>query len=193
MGRTSDARERLLQSGMELIHAGGYAQAGIQEICDHAGVRKGSFYHFFPSKGELALAVVERFRERSDAILDQALAPDLPPGERIVRLFALAGEIQQGFKAEDGWVKGCPFANLALEMSTRDEPLRLLLEQVLQGVIQRLEGVVREAGHPPATAQPTAEAIFSLFEGAILLAKTRNDPEVIRRMGVVTRALLEEA
>ncbi|MBF0108923.1 MAG: TetR/AcrR family transcriptional regulator [Magnetococcales bacterium] len=194
MGRTSDARERLIQSGMELIHAGGYTQAGVQEICDQAGVRKGSFYHFFPSKGDLALAVVERFQEQAREIfLDRALASDLPPGERILRFFTLAGEIQQGFKEADGWVKGCPFANLALEMSTRDQALRLLLEQVLQGVIQQLEGVAREAGQPPSAAQRTAEAIFSLFEGAILLAKTRNDPEVIRRMGAVAQTLIEMA
>ncbi|MBF0626300.1 MAG: TetR/AcrR family transcriptional regulator [Magnetococcales bacterium] len=191
MGRTSDARERLIQSGMELIHAGGYAQAGIQEICAHAGVRKGSFYHFFPSKSELALAVVERFREMSDAILDRALSGDLPPRERIPRLFALAGEIQQGFKTEGGWVKGCPFGNLALEMSTRDETLRHRLEQVLQDVIQRLAEVVEETGSPAGDARHKAEAIFSLFEGAILMAKTRNDPEIIHRMGAMALRLLD--
>ena len=63
MGRHSDARERLIEAAGELWHTRSYADVGVSEICDHAGVQKGSFYHFFSSKRDLALAVIdERWR-----------------------------------------------------------------------------------------------------------------------------------
>ncbi|MBF0185034.1 MAG: TetR/AcrR family transcriptional regulator [Magnetococcales bacterium] len=187
MGRTSDAKERLIQSGMALIHAGGYAQAGVQDICLRAGVRKGSFYHFFASKSALALAVVERFRQFSDQFLDQALANDLPAVERLIRLFHMAAVLQEEFQRESGFVKGCPFGNLALEMSGHDEPLRHALVEIFTALRQRVATVLDEAGSSQATLQ--AEAVVNLFEGAILLAKTHNDPQIIRRMGVIVPEL----
>ena len=59
MGRTSDARERLLASGLELIYDKGYNAVGVSEVCAKAGVNKGSFYHFYPSKQQLGLAIVD--------------------------------------------------------------------------------------------------------------------------------------
>ena len=65
MGRTSNARERLIESASELWHSRSYADVGVNEICEHAGVRKGSFYHFFASKQDLALAVIDSFWSRA--------------------------------------------------------------------------------------------------------------------------------
>ncbi|UCD12029.1 MAG: helix-turn-helix transcriptional regulator [Nitrospinaceae bacterium] len=44
----SDAKQRILDSARGLIYSRSYAGVGVQEICKHAGVKKGSFYHFFP-------------------------------------------------------------------------------------------------------------------------------------------------
>ncbi|HTO08336.1 MAG TPA: helix-turn-helix domain-containing protein, partial [Myxococcota bacterium] len=59
MGRTSDARERLIDEASRLFHARSYESVGVQELCDAAEVNKGSFYHFFPSKEDLAAAVID--------------------------------------------------------------------------------------------------------------------------------------
>ncbi|GAB0057753.1 Transcriptional regulator AcuR [Candidatus Magnetaquicoccaceae bacterium FCR-1] len=186
MGRTSDAKERLIQSGMELLHAGGYARAGVQEICTRAGVRKGSFYHFFASKSALGLAVLERLHDESSRLLAEALAPDLPPEGRIARLFDRAAEIQELFLTETGAVRGCPLGNLTLEMSNEDETFRLYLTRVLRETIHHIEKVIA----PREESTIMAEAILSLLEGAILLAKAENDPAVIRRMGEMAARIL---
>ncbi|MBF0340142.1 MAG: TetR/AcrR family transcriptional regulator [Magnetococcales bacterium] len=192
MGRTSDARERLIQSGMELLHSGGYARAGVREICARAGVQKGSFYHFFATKGDLGLAVLERYHSHAHAVLDQALTPELSPAARIERLFQLSSEIQQQFRQEVGVMPGCPFGNLVLEMSTCDEGFRLFLARVLREIMERLEGAIRTA-EPESDGQQTkhrAEAIFALLEGAILIAKAENDPSIIQRMGIMAKRLV---
>ena len=59
MGRKSNAKERLINSAIELIGTRSYNSVGVQEICEHAGVKKGSFYHFFPSKSDLTVAALD--------------------------------------------------------------------------------------------------------------------------------------
>ena len=60
MGRTSDARERLVAAATELFSERAYGAVGIAEIASRAGVQKGSFYYFFSSKEALALAVIDQ-------------------------------------------------------------------------------------------------------------------------------------
>ncbi len=62
MGRVSDAKEHLIESGKQLMHARGYTAVSVQDLCQHAGVNKGSFYYFFPAKRDLVLAVIHGAR-----------------------------------------------------------------------------------------------------------------------------------
>ncbi|MEW8500635.1 MAG: helix-turn-helix domain-containing protein, partial [Candidatus Thiodiazotropha taylori] len=54
-----DTKERILATARELFHGRSYADVGIKEICSMANVQKGSFYHFFQSKQDLAMAVID--------------------------------------------------------------------------------------------------------------------------------------
>ncbi|NNF95750.1 MAG: TetR/AcrR family transcriptional regulator, partial [Halobacteria archaeon] len=51
-----DTYQRIVDSAKQLMHASSYADVGVAAICEKAEVKKGSFYHFFPSKQELTLA-----------------------------------------------------------------------------------------------------------------------------------------
>src|SRR6187402_1253199 len=83
MGRTSDARERLIDSMVELIWIGSYGSTSVDSICERAGVKKGSFYHFFPSKTDLALAAIDHAFAEARAILDGIYSPVNAPLERL--------------------------------------------------------------------------------------------------------------
>ena len=61
MGRVSDAKERLMEAVRELIWTGSYGSTTIDQICEKAGVKKGSFYYFFDSKSDLAVAALDTF------------------------------------------------------------------------------------------------------------------------------------
>ena len=50
MGRTSNAKERLLQVAFDLIWQQSYGAVSVDDICQRAKVKKGSFYYFFPLK-----------------------------------------------------------------------------------------------------------------------------------------------
>ncbi len=91
MSAQSDTRTRILEAARDLIYASSYADVGVQAICDRAGVKKGSFYHFFKSKQALTLAVIDHFfSDFRDSLIREAFDSDLPPPERFERLVALA-------------------------------------------------------------------------------------------------------
>jgi AcrR family transcriptional regulator len=62
--RTDSARGRLIESAIGLIHAGSYGAVSVNDLCAAAEVKKGSFYHFFPTKRDLALAAIDAYWER---------------------------------------------------------------------------------------------------------------------------------
>ena len=63
MENTTDTRQRIIDVAKSRFHSRSYADVGVKEICDNARVQRGSFYHFFPSKRDLILAVIEEFAE----------------------------------------------------------------------------------------------------------------------------------
>jgi TetR/AcrR family transcriptional repressor of nem operon len=162
---------------------------GVAAICDSAGVKKGSFYHFFPSKKELMLAVIDEFLvELKEQIFARAFAPDLPPLDRVRRLVELAYHFQKEIAGTLGHTLGCPFGNLAAEMSTQDESIRQKVEGVFAQLESRFAATLDEAARrgdldADVDIESTAKAMFAYIEGIMLMAKTRNDPEVIRQLG----------
>ena len=56
-----EVRRRLLAQGLDLVHARGFAASGVKDITDAAGVPKGSFYAYFPSKEAFAAAILDHY------------------------------------------------------------------------------------------------------------------------------------
>src|SRR6476659_11363181 len=56
-----EVRRRLLAAGLDLVHARGFAASGVKDITDAAGVPKGSFYAYFPSKEAFAAAILDHY------------------------------------------------------------------------------------------------------------------------------------
>lgn len=189
-----DTRQRILSSARELFHANSYAEIGIKQICDAARVQKGSFYHFFPSKRDLALAVIEDMAEDwAHGFVHEAFDLALPPMERLDYLIDAAYYWQKAAKDIEGRMPGCLFGNLVLELSTRDDVLRAKLSAVFDKTLSRFEETLIEAVESGAVApldtHLTAQAMLSYLEGVILLAKSRNEPELIQRLGPALKGI----
>ena len=200
MGQVSDAKDKLLNSALDLIYARSYAAVGVQELCEHAGVKKGSFYHFFPSKRDLTLAALDRQWETiRRTVLEPAFSKDLPPLKRIARCFDRLFDLQCGVKERTGHVHGCPFGNLALELSTQDGVIRRKVDRIFGELAAYFEQALREAAAageiPDQDVGTTAQTLVAYMEGVILLAKTRNDLNLIKRLrrGVLQRLIGSQA
>jgi TetR/AcrR family transcriptional regulator, transcriptional repressor for nem operon len=188
MGRTSDARERLVDEASQLFHARSYESVGVQELCEAASINKGSFYHFFASKEDLAAAVIDaQWQATLDQILDPALADDVPPLARLERLFLYMTKQQREARRELGRTPGCPLANMVGEVASHEPKLRRKLIRVYDSLDERIADVLRaavKAGELPRGTNVDArtEAIVALAEGAMLLSAIHDDPATASRL-----------
>jgi len=185
MGRTSAARQSLVDSAGELIFERGYAAVGVAEICARAGVQKGSFYHFFPSKQALTVAAIEDYWTRQRACWAALLGDDRrPPLDRLRAIFAANVDALTADKRERGVVRGCLLGNLALELSTHDPVVRARLDEVFTEQVEMVRGTLTAAAAEGsidsgrATAA-TARALLAQLEGMVMFAKVANDPGVL--------------
>lgn len=182
-----DTQQRILDSAKELFHAKSYADVGVAAICEKAKVQKGSFYHHFKSKQELTLAVIDTYYgDFKEGIIDASFAAQLPPLDRLTRFADLSTDMQINIHKHTGHVYGCPFGNLATEMSTQDETIRHKLDGKFVNLLHMFRDTLQEAVDNGDVAkinvENTAQAMLAMFEGAMLLAKTQNDPQILREL-----------
>ena len=188
MMQIHDTKQRLLDTARDLFYARSYEDVGVQEICREAGVKKGSFYHFFPSKRDLTVAMLDAswqlFRE---ALLTEVFVRDIPPLERLQRMLDVQYRHHCEVKGKTGQVFGCPFGNLACEMSTQDEVIRERLKRIFKDIEALIEQVLveaRAAGDlPELDTHATASAMMVYLEGLSVMAKTYNDPGLLKQVG----------
>ncbi len=195
MGRPSDARKRLVRVAVKEIFAQSYTSVGVDELCAKAEVSKSSFYHFFPSKHELALVSLDTYwQSLLRRVIEPAFASEVSPDERILRFFDLMYEGQRVQWETEGYVRGCLIGNLTLEMSAQDAAFRAKVESIFTHWSNFIEQAVCDgvkmgifATSDPAT---TAQAILAYIEGTLLLARSRNDPRLIKQLRGGVLALL---
>ncbi|GAA3044214.1 TetR/AcrR family transcriptional regulator [Streptomyces glomeratus] len=184
MGRTSDAREKILGAAQALIELRGYSALGVAEICKAAGVPKGSFYYFFASKEALALAVLDEHWADQERTWRRILTSEAEPLHRLRLLFEATEAGQRAGRQSCGTVSGCLFGNLTLEMSNHTEAIRGRLQEIFDAQVDMVESVVAEAlARKEVTVADTREAARSVvaqLEGQVLFAKLYNDT---RRLG----------
>jgi len=186
MGRKSDARQRILDAGADLFGKRAYSSIGVAEVCTAAGVPKGSFYYFFPSKQALALEVVNEHWIWQRGEWNRILTGQGTVVERLRNLFVTTAEMQSEALKGTGSVTGCLFGNLALEVSSQDDPVRTRLQEIFQEQIDIVETVIREAvrGGELKSTDPraAAKAIVAQIEGLVLFAKLFNDPGQLEQL-----------
>jgi TetR/AcrR family transcriptional repressor of nem operon len=184
MGRTSDAKEKLLAAALELIWTNSYGAVGVEQICERAGVNKGSFYHFFPSKADLAVAAFEESWQRRRPAYDEMFSPLVSPLDRLRRWCCSIYEGQKERFLATGFVCGCPYTNIGAELSTQDERLRIKSAELLDRGLRYLESAIADAQRDGMIATGDAKALAKTIgcaaTGLIVQAKVRNDPELLR-------------
>lgn len=180
-------RDRLLQAAASLMWERSFQGIGVDDLCQRAGAKKGSFYHFFPSKTDLAIAAIERSWAQAKAEIFEPIFKGERGGLSQLRtLVEKVHEFQLHVAAEKGAFLGCPFGSLGQEMARQDERIRKTLQKIFSAHYDYLEAALvraQQAGEIPAgNNRQRAKNIFALLEGALLLAKVANDPKIFRNV-----------
>src|SRR6201981_3207572 len=184
--RVCDSKLRLLQTAHELIWRQSYGSVGVDQICEQSGVKKGSFYHFFRSKSELTVAAYENYWEQSRLTLDGIFSAQTPPLERLDAYFENIRRNQTDNFERPGRVPGCPFVSLGSELSTQDEAIRLMAQQISERKCRYLESTLGDAMElgeiPKQDARSLAQEVHFFIVGLIQEAKISNNIDVLERM-----------
>ena len=185
---------RLLSTAMELIWESSYGSVSVDDICRKAGVKKGSFYHFFPSKSDLTIAAMEADWRAKQPELDAVFSPQTPPLQRLERYFAHSLRCQTEKFAACGKICGCPMITLGAELSTQEETIRSKAAEILGRYLRYLESALRDAQEEGTAAdtppRELAEQVFSLYQGTLLQAKIRNDLAPLRTLNATALRLI---
>ncbi len=195
MAPPSDTEQRLVEAARRLWHMRSYGDVGVNEICEAADVRKGSFYHYFPGKHDLAIAVIDdHWREAYETVVLPTRADGGTPLEQLDQLVVRIGLEIRRMTEELGVVPGCPFGNLAVELSTidpqiRDRLARLFADQqaVLKGLLD--DAVAAGELAPETDTAEVAGAMNAYIEGVLALAKTANEPGLAQELLPLCRRL----
>lgn len=194
MGRITDTREKLLEVAFELIWSNSYGGVSVDQICDKAGVNKGSFYHFFPSKTDLTVAAYEEHWRELRPELDRIFSPQTPPLERIEQYCAHFYELQKAKFDQGGRVLGCPFASLGCELSNQDEKIRSKVQEMFERNGKYIETAVADASREGLIsvddARTLAEAVLACVLGMLIQARVRNDPQVLLQLKPIVLRLI---
>lgn len=171
------ARTRLVETTARLLQTQGYHHTGLNQIVAEAAAPKGSLYHYFPAgKVALAVAAIEHSARQTAQKLGQVAAaqPDPLLGLRAVIDWFIAEFESSAFQ------KGCPIATVALEQAALDDAIQAACAQAYalwqQGLAAWLTAL------KVADAEPLAEHLLVLIEGAMLLARARRDCAPLRRV-----------
>src|SRR5260370_17013819 len=139
-----ESKLKLLRTAHELIWRQSYGSVGVDQICEQSGVKKGSFYHFFRSKSELTVAAYEYHWEQLRAALDRVFSVQKTPLERLDSYFNHIYQNQNERFERVGRLLGCPFVSLGCELSTQDESIRKMAQEISQGKCRYLEATLRD-------------------------------------------------
>jgi AcrR family transcriptional regulator len=169
--RKTTTRERLITTAAELFRRQGYAQTGVNQIIQEANATSGSFYHFFPAKEDLLMAVVDHIAEvfESEIFAPAADRADEPVEE----LFAVL-ELYRQHLADGGFTFASPTAGFSAEVSEIHPQVRARLAEIFAAWTGRIDKLLRDAGDrlsPAVDRAAVAELVVCAMEGAVLAAR----------------------
>lgn len=170
-------RERILLAAMKLFSDKGFNTTSVADILREAGANSGSLYHFFPTKQDVLLAVLEMYR---DGIYPMLLAPAWEGvDDPIERVFALLAAYR-GLLAGSDCLYGCPIGSIALELHEPDPPVRELLSVNFDGWARHVKGCLDQARDrlPPGTdTKRLAVFVLTTMEGGVMQSRTHRTLE----------------
>jgi TetR/AcrR family transcriptional regulator, transcriptional repressor for nem operon len=175
-------RERLIDTTQRLLWAHGYAGVSVDRICKEAGVKKGSFYHFFPSKEDLVLAALDALWEiASTGIYAKAFDKALHPLERLNRFAELTYGYHVNMVRGGEWraEQGCPFGNVGAEGGADDVRIRARVRRLYEQEVACFEGALADAvaagAIPAQDVTVAARRLVALQSGLFNHAKVYDD------------------
>lgn len=178
-------RDRLVMAAAELFMRHSFDTVSVDDLCRAADIKKGTFYHHFPSKNDLALATYDFMWAYARTKLDPCFSPTLKPLERLEKYAEATYAFHKEMYDKEGIVCGCPISGVGQENDVQDERLRNKIKETFDNHCAYFESVLRDmpvhAALSPEQRHGQAYAMFSFAMGVKYQAKIMEDPEVLKQ------------
>jgi AcrR family transcriptional regulator len=164
----------MVRSAAQLIRRKGVSGMGMREVVAHADSPRGSLQHYFPGGkdqlvGEALLWMGGVAGRQVGRVLESLSAPS--PGD----LFAGIVATWRTHFLSEGFDAGCPLIAAAADVAATSDELRAVISRAFEGWQEPLTAALRETGVPEERAAALAIVVISALEGAIVLARIRQD------------------
>lgn len=170
-----ESRTRLLDAALNVFRARGYTATRVEDICAAAGLTKGSFFHHFKTKDELAIAAAGRWTEVTGELFRNAdyHTPE-DPVDRVLGYIEFRKQLLRGSLAE----YTCLLGTLIQEVYDTNPPIRIACEQSIASHVATLTGDIEAARsfHAPRAswnAESLALHMQAVIQGSFIIAKAR--------------------
>ncbi len=169
----TDTKDRILEVAARLFAEQGYHATGVAGILRAGGVKSGSLYHFFSSKEDLLVAVMQRHLDLlRPRILERAEA-ESTSDDPLEHVFSLLGIYRRSLLIS-GITLGCPVGDLALGVGNSVPRVRTLIEEYFSAWIAQVQVWLDAAGSRlPAGLDRGAlsHQVLAVAQGGIIQAR----------------------
>ena len=177
----SQTKDKLLDAARELMLEKGYTATSVDDVCEAAGLTKGSFFHYFDGKEDLGRVLAQRFYESMRDLHETA--PFRQKKDPLDRVFGYI-DFLVGLSTRPEMIKGCLLGMFSQELSATHPKIRSVCASCFADSAARLAQDLEEAKAkyvPRARWSPKslAEFLIATVQGAIILAKAKQDPQVM--------------
>jgi TetR/AcrR family transcriptional repressor of nem operon len=175
-----ESKARILDAALRVIRTKGYSATTIDDVCATAGLTKGSFFHHFKSKDELALAATAHFAAMADGLFAAAPYRTLPdPRERVIGYVKFRKSILTGDLPEFT----CLLGTLVQEAYETHPAIREACDKYIcahAALVEQDIAAAKRIYAPKAKWSPASLALFTqaALQGAFILAKAKHGPQI---------------
>jgi TetR/AcrR family transcriptional repressor of nem operon len=175
-----DSKTKLLDAALYVIRCKGYSAARVEDICEAAGLTKGSFFHHFDTKEELALAAAEHFSVFAESVFSSAPYRSLAdPLERLLGYVDFRKAILQGEPPEYTCLLGTMVQESYETHPAIREACGRLIHAHAATLVSDIEAAIQKYGIAPEwTAESLAFYTQAVIQGAFILAKAQQSSKV---------------
>ena len=170
-----ESKTKLLDATLKVVRAKGYSATRIEDVCAEAGLTKGSFFHHFKSKEDLALSAIAHWEATTAATF--ATAPYHEAADPLSRVIAYI-EFRKALLTGDLPDFTCFVGTIVQEAYRTHPDVGAACERSISGHARTLEAdiraAMRERGVPGGwTPESLALHTQAVIQGSFILAKAK--------------------
>jgi AcrR family transcriptional regulator len=187
----SNARDRIIETALNLFYNQGYLATGINQIISESNVAKATFYVHFPSKEALCIAYLQARHVLWMGWLKEIVSGKKTAKEKLTGIF----DFLKKWMSESNF-RGCAFLNIATEIPATDSKIRDEVIKHKNNLQAYLDNIIHDliesnTSHSDLKVQQTTKMVYVLIEGAIVSSQNYNDTWPIKAARQAVRSILK--